>query len=131
MFVAEVGGVNSPILQLGDFKMNFDFNNMSNLAATNPAAFEVERKRLIAETLREVPEAQRMKCEALQAELDAARATMSPKKFMDHLLNRIQENIADMGDQFHAIQVILERDVDTKPVLAGLNKVAYTGRGFM
>lgn len=110
--------------------IEFDFDNLSKLASKNPAAFEIERKRLLAAQLREIPESNRAKCEALQAELDFKRATMSPEKFMLELNQRLQENLADLNDQLQAISAMSEKDSNAKPHLDTINRIVYAGSRF-
>jgi hypothetical protein len=92
----------------------------------NPAAFEAERTAMIEEMLVGVPEEHREKCRALQTELDKARASMSPEKFMGFLGMRIQENLADLQDQLQAVQAIAEKGSDSHPHLDAINKIALS-----
>jgi hypothetical protein len=101
---------------------DFDFDNLAALAQNNPQAFEVERKRLIRAALREVPESSRARCEALQDELDAARLTMTPERFMAELAARMQANLDDLEDQMRAVVTLVERDAEHKPLLNSLSK---------
>lgn len=110
--------------------MDFDFDKMATLAATNAPAFEAERKRLISEQLLSIPEDKRAKYEALQAELDVLRAGLPPDQFMNELVRRLQENLLDLNDQLNAIQTMVENKQDEKPRLAHVNRVALTGSGF-
>lgn len=97
----------------------------------NPAAFEAERSAVIEEMLNSIPEQHREKCEALQAEIDAARGRMSPEKFMGYLGMRIQENLADLTDQLQAVQAIAEKGSEHHPHLDAINKIALaTGNVF-
>ena len=99
---------------------DFDFDNLAALAQNNPQAFEVERKRLIRAALRAVPESSRARCEALQDELDVARLTMTPERFMAELAHRMQTNLDDLEDQMRAIVTLTEQDAEHKPLLSSL-----------
>jgi hypothetical protein len=100
----------------------------------DPAAFEAERLAIIEEMLNSIHEQHSEKfekCRALQAEIDAARARMSPEKFMSYLGIRIQENLADLTDQLQAVQTIAEKGSDHHPHLDAINKIALaTGNVF-
>ena len=105
--------------------MSFDFDKLSQLSG-NPAAFEAERSAMIEEMLASVPEEHQEKCRALQAQLDKARASMPPEKFMGFLGMRIQENLADLQDQLQAVQAIAEKGSNDTPHLNAINKIALT-----
>ena len=89
-------------------------------------AFEAERSAIIEEMLASIPEKHREKCRALQSELDAARNKMNSDQFMQFLIMRVQENIADMLDQFRAIQAIAEKGSTDTPRLSVINKIALS-----
>ena len=103
---------------------NFDFNRLASLAKT-PDEFEKERSRLIDDALSKIPEPQREKCIALQKDIDEARARLSSEQFMAFLMMKLQENLADMNDQFASIQALVEKDSPNKPRLEAINKIAY------
>ena len=99
-----------------------DFDALGKLAATNPVAFEVERRRLISAAISRIPEANRAACRALQYELDLARAAMSPEAYMLHIAERMKENLENLQDACSALQVQCEAFTDEKPVLNSLKR---------
>lgn len=64
---------------------------LRRLADTDPAGFERERGRIIAETLGRSQN--RASCVELQAQLDLDRARLGPDAFMQSLTNRLGENV--------------------------------------
>lgn len=94
-------------------------NKLEDLFKLDPAspAFEAMRADIINSHLALVPEPHRAACIKLQEELDRLRETMPASDFMLLLSTRIQQNLADLQDQLHAVQALIEKDQPEKPRL--------------
>lgn len=64
----------------------------------NTPEWEAERTRLINLEISKAPDHRRPNLRALQAQLDIARAGMSPEEFMALICSRVKDNIENIRD---------------------------------
>lgn len=89
--------------------MNYDFDELSRLAKSDPEMFELRRQQIIMGEISKAPPEQQEKLLRFQKGLDEVRATTDSKGFIKHCMEKVVENLDDLQDQWNCINALANK----------------------
>ena len=89
--------------------MNFNFDELSKLAKTDPEMFELRRNQLIQTEISKAPEHLQEGLLRMQKQLDQTRASTDSFSFIKYCMTQVSENLENLEDQWRCIKVTAEK----------------------
>lgn len=89
--------------------MNFNFDELSKLAKTDPEMFELRRNQLIQTEISKAPEHLQEGLLRMQKQLDQTRASTDSFSFIKYCMTQVSENLENLEDQWRCIRAIANR----------------------